>query len=249
MNKKFIYIYKDDGVGLVNAKQLWNELKKSGFGHSHQLRWIKKEDLECEGWEDRVSALIMPGGRDAPYHERLKGSPNTRIQSFVMNGGFYLGICAGAYYGCSSLEFDVGHPLEIIASRELKFFPGIAYGPAYGAGTFCYTEARGARIAKLRMQDQSILASYFNGGCYFANASNYDHVRVIARYIDLPDEPAAIVQCAVGKGTAILCGVHPEVSASDLHTSDPFFQKIKPELAKVEDERKTLLQVLFSLIR
>jgi biotin--protein ligase len=247
LNKKLIYIYKDEGVGLVNASYLWSELKKAGYDQSHELRWIKKNDLLIEGWENHTAALVMPGGRDVPYHELLKGIPNARIKSFVMNGGTYLGICAGAYYGCSSLEFDLGHPLEVKDKRELKFFPGVAYGPAYGGGTFCYTSSSGARIAKLKMQDQSILASYYNGGCYFADASDYKNVKVVARYLDIPEEPAAIVQCQVGKGVAILSGVHPEVSANGPHSADPFFLKLKPALANVEEHRKTLLQLLFMM--
>lgn len=245
MNHKFIYVYKDEGVGLVNANYLWKELKKAGYDQSHQLRWVLKEDFLKDNWEDQTDAIIMPGGRDLPYHEALKGEANFRIRNFVVNGGSYLGICAGAYYGCANLEFDLGQSLEVKGERELKFFPGLACGPAFGQGTFCYMSAKGAKVAKLRMHNGSILFSYFNGGCYFDQASSLENVKVLARYLEIPHEPAAIVYCKVGKGKAILSGVHPEVGSSSLYSSDPFFKNIQPQLEAIEDQRQLLLQSLF----
>ena len=244
LSKAGVYLYKDAGVGLANAHKLWDALKRTDISHSYQLRWVNKNNLVQENWEEHAAALIIPGGRDLPYHMRLQGIPNSRIRSYVMNGGSYLGICAGAYYGCSSIEFDIGHPLEVTGKRELQFFPGIGRGPAYGFGTFSYDSENGARVARLKMSDQTILASYYNGGCYFENADVHENIQVIARYHDIPQEPAAIVHCKIGKGSAILCGVHPEVSADTLHGDNPF----KAELAKVEAQRKTLLQSLINLI-
>ena len=39
---------------------------------------------------------------------------------------------------------------------------------------------------------------------------------MIARYLDVPQEPAAIVHCKIGQGSAVLCGVHPEVNAEKM---------------------------------
>lgn len=50
---------------------------------------------------------------------------------FVHAGGRYLGLCAGAYYGCARVVFEPGTPLEVVGDRELAFFPGIARGAAF----------------------------------------------------------------------------------------------------------------------
>jgi glutamine amidotransferase-like uncharacterized protein len=50
---------------------------------------------------------------------------------FVQGGGSYLGLCAGAYYGCARVVFEPGTPLEVVGDRELAFFPGIARGAAF----------------------------------------------------------------------------------------------------------------------
>jgi hypothetical protein len=53
---------------------------------------------------------------------------------FVNSGGSYLGLCAGAYYACSSVQFEQGSRLQVLGDRELAFFPGIACGAAYPGG-------------------------------------------------------------------------------------------------------------------
>ena len=55
---------------------------------------------------------------------------------YVKSGGSYLGLCAGAYYGCARVVFEPGTPLEVVGGRELQFFPGTARGAAFpGQGT------------------------------------------------------------------------------------------------------------------
>ena len=39
--------------------------------------------------------IVFPGGRDSPYHDKLKGPGNKLIRRFVESGGWYLGLCAG----------------------------------------------------------------------------------------------------------------------------------------------------------
>lgn len=172
-----------------------------------KLATITADQIRSYGLE-KFSIFVMPGGRDRPYHAALQGTGNERIREFVENGGTYVGICAGAYYGCSRVEFDKGFPLEVCEDRELKFFDGIAVGPAYGKGTFEYTSEKGARKAKLKCAN-GILHVYYNGGCTFEG--DLSKVEILARYLDLPDHPPAIIQCTVGKGRAILSGVHIEL--------------------------------------
>lgn len=55
---------------------------------------------------------------------------NLRIRAYIENGGNYLGICAGSYYGSKQVEFDINGPLEVNEEREMKLFKGRAIGPA-----------------------------------------------------------------------------------------------------------------------
>ena len=154
----------------------------------------------------KFSTFIMPGGRDRPYAAALDGRGNAQIRSFVEQGGTYLGICAGAYYGAKRVEFERGSPLEVSEDRELAFFDGIATGPAYGPG-FAYNSEQGARMALLHTE-QGIMRVYYNGGCTFQG--DLQNVKIHARYQDIKGHPPAIIECAVGKGQAFLSGVHLE---------------------------------------
>ena len=98
---------------------------------------------------------------------------------------------------------------ENTGARELAFYPGCASGPAYGLGHFSYESKAGARPASIRWKG-GVSPVYFNGGCLFEEPELYPSVTVLARYDDLAETPAAVVKCAVGKGEALLCGVHPE---------------------------------------
>ncbi len=91
-------------------------------------------------------------------------------------------------------------------------------------------------------------AAYYNGGCAFIAPEEHRNVTVIARYADLPQEPAAIVQCRVGKGLALLSGVHPEYSAAyegaQLHLKGHLSW-----LKEIEEMRHSLFKdLLFSLL-
>lgn len=160
-----------------------------------------------DGYLEQFSIFIMPGGRDRPYHTALRGPGNAEIRKFVENGGLYLGICAGAYYASAQVEFDKGFPLEVCEERELQFFKGKAIGPAFGKGTFEYSSEKGARLAQIET-GMGIFSIYYNGGCLFQG--DFSNVRILGRYLELPHKPPAIIECNVGKGRAILSGVHWE---------------------------------------
>src|SRR6185295_82858 len=76
--------------------------------------------------DDKVRLFVMPGGADLFYAEKLNGAGNKAIRRWTEKGGAYLGICAGAYYGCHSLGWAEGTQQEISGPRELGFFPGRA---------------------------------------------------------------------------------------------------------------------------
>jgi biotin--protein ligase len=195
---------------------------------------LTEENFLTSDWEKTISILIFPGGRDRPYHAALQGAGNQKIRSFVEKGGTYLGLCAGAYYGCRHVEFDRGFPLEVCEERELSFFNGKAIGPAYGKGTYEYGTQRGARAARLQIEGGDFCV-FHNGGCTFEG--DFSACKIWARHLDLPDCPPAIIECPIGAGRAILSGVHIETSAHSLDPTDPFIETIWPSLSASEASR------------
>lgn len=248
-----ILIYKDQGTHLFGLKSLLFGLQQLEIGSHYTFQWADKKLLISDTWQKNTKLLIFPGGRDIPYHQALKGAGNHSIRKFVKEGGRFLGICAGGYYGSAFIEFEKGGPLEVLEKRELKFFPGVAAGPAYGLQKFCYQSQRGAQIAQLSLFSANTCsfsksASYYNGGCAFINAQTYSNTTIIARYLDIKHEPAAIVKCQVGKGIAILSGVHPEYSSLYTPTKAMLPPLLFTALEQIELARLSLFKSLFQVL-
>jgi len=177
-----------------------------------------------EPWMTTCAMLVMPGGADLGYCRTLNGAGNRRIAQFVRNGGRYLGLCAGGYYGCKSCEFEVGDKtMEVIGDRELAFYPGICRGGAFPG--FVYHSEAGARAAGIEVVKEALsignvpgtFRSYYNGGGVFVDAPLLADkgVEVLANYteklnVDAGEGAAAVVYCKVGSGAAVLTGPHPE---------------------------------------
>lgn len=103
---------------------------------------------------------------------------------------------------------------------------------------------RGARIAYLNLfESNREISVYYNGGCAFIAPEEHPNTQVISRYQDIESNPAAIVECTVGKGRAILSGVHPEYSHSYLSCTR---SRMLPELKNIEQLRRHLFQYLLS---
>jgi biotin--protein ligase len=124
--------------------------------------------------------------------------------------------------------------LEVCQDRELSFFSGKAVGPAYGKGTFDYSSNLGARAVKISTE-QGDLTIYYNGGCQFEG--DFSNCKILGRYADLPNQPAAIIECQIGKGKAILSGVHLETPPNSLNKKDPYLAPLIPILEKTENKR------------
>jgi biotin--protein ligase len=208
MTKKNVIIYGDHGVSRDSFTHLSHFLKQSGAG----CCLLNAVEVAQQNWEEDALLFVMPGGRDMPYHEKLKGAGIKKIQEFVEMGGVYLGVCAGAYFASSHIEFEKGTPLEIIAERDLKFYKGVAKGPILGSGHFAYHHGGGILYPKIQFLETGlVLPVYYNGGCGFPGAERIPKTKVHALF---PNTVPAVIECKVGKGKAILTGVHPEMMKS-----------------------------------
>ena len=167
-------------------------------------------------WRDRCAALAFPGGADRPYAQKLNGRGNALIREYVEGGGRYLGVCAGAYYGCRRIDFT-GADFAVREERELGFFPGIAMGSLSElAPPYRVQDLACAAAVDVETPAGPVTALYW-GGCCFQPDANAADFEVLARYAALPpDRNIAAVHLRVGEGTAVLAGVHAEIGGEDL---------------------------------
>jgi len=152
-----------------------------------------------------VDTFVMPGGADLYYCEKLNGAANKTIRTFVEAGGSYFGICAGAYYGCTALDWN-DHQID--GARELGFVNATASGPirAYMQNGDIEQSWYGAPV--LEWQGRSFKTLYAAGPLFKNITGDID---VIARYVG--GEPAVIGK-RVGAGYVVLSSPHIEVTAT-----------------------------------
>jgi biotin--protein ligase len=240
-----ILVYADQGVDGGALKQLIHSLKREIDLSEHAIKRIDAKKLTEEDWEKEAKLLIIPGGRDVFYHAALNGRGTEKIRSFVREGGGYLGICAGAYFAADRIEFEKGQALEVCGARSLKFFPGVAKGPAYGNNKYSYECTQGVEAAHISWGAETCHV-YFNGGCTFESAEHMPEMLTLSRYLDLASTPPAIVQIAFGKGTAVLSGVHFEYNSSLFPNEDPHLAKISPFLKNAERNRRKIFREIMA---
>lgn len=249
---KDILIYAGKGVSKSSFQQTFASLQLEIDPSYYTIRACTPEDILKTPWELRTALLIIPGGRDVPYHKALALTGTTRIRDFVKQGGSYLGLCAGAYFGAQEIIFEKGGELEVCGIRDLGFFPGRAIGPAYGNGKFQYDSHAGLHAAAVRwsLKSQEIFScsTFFNGGCLFENPGNFENTRVLGVYEDLPGQPAAAVHCKMGSGCAILSGVHIEYSISNLENNPSINPLIYKKLIESETTRRRCFRSLLNLL-
>lgn len=168
--------------------------------------WLERENPDI---------LIMPGGADLFYCDKLNGAGNRNIQRYVENGGTYLGLCAGAYYGSAALKWLDNTKSEISGKRELSFTNLCAEGPisAFLDGA-PETHWEQGRVVNVKLQNEMLCPVYYCAGPLFTGEDN--DVEILARYADLPGNPASIITKNLGRGRVILSGVHFEVLAEDI---------------------------------
>lgn len=220
-NTPLALVYKGRGAGPLSYREI-KAMLKSTLPADWSVLSVTAEEVIRGDLLQQAGLFAMPGGRDVPYHEDLSGEGNRHIRALVERGGGFLGICAGAYYGTASVCFEKGGPLEVTGSRELAFFPGASEGPVYGLGQFRYDSEECARAAWVGLEGRKLF-SYYNGGCYFVFPEHHqERTRVIGHYLDAGPEPiAAIVECRVGNGKAILSGVHIDYRPSSIKNKVP----------------------------
>ncbi|WP_375753843.1 BPL-N domain-containing protein [Vibrio sp. HN007] len=160
-----------------------------------------------------IDLFVMPGGASRYKAAKLNGEANRLIKRYVEEGGCYLGICAGAYMACETTYWAKDLPYEIITQNELRFFPGIAQGPVEAFGHGDNYNGTAPRVVDLQLLDAEFGAdsakSLYIGGCTFDSDKTSEY-EVLARFSELPEKPAAIVQGCFGKGCWLLSSTHPE---------------------------------------
>ncbi|KAJ3216848.1 biotin holocarboxylase synthetase [Dinochytrium kinnereticum] len=224
-----VLVYAGAGTSKGSVESTLKALRKT-LSSSYDVIPVDSTVLTKEPWQGTTSLLVVPGGRDLPYVENLSPDGTFKIKNWVKEGGNYLGICAGAYFGCSKVEFERGRKdYEVIGSRDLCFVEAIAKGSST-LGFKYNDETTGSAISvsvdEFEGLSDSTMNLYANGGPYFELPDeNAAGLKVIARYsggvVDEAVGKIAIIEAAYGRGKAVLSGPHLECDPVDVVLPGP----------------------------
>lgn len=199
-------IYQDY---IHNNGQLYAALA-AVFG-PQSVSYCDAADILAGCLDQTVQLFVMPGGADLYYCEKLDGAGNDRIRAYVENGGSYLGLCAGAYYACSAIEWGKGTDQEICGPRQLAFYNGTATGPVaefMQSGGISGTWLHAADLLYHDGQTCFETKTPYEGGPVFSENAG----QILARY---KNGGAAIVEIKPGAGRVILSSPHIERLSGD----------------------------------
>lgn len=244
-----ILIYRDRGVSEQSAIG-WHHFLTGCLPKKVDVRWVNGLAVQEGSCFNQANLFILPGGRSLPFYEDMGVKGNANLCQFVTRGGHFLGVCAGAYYAATQTVFAQGLPLEVIKQGGVNFFKGKAVGPVFTPSTFAYRSEQGARIVKLTWVDGHQYSVYWNGGCTFeADDIGWKSFSVLGQYLELADQPPAIIAGQYGNGRVLLSGVHPELCEQTIpRDGHAHHDELRALLKEYKSERLQLMKALIDYI-
>ncbi|MAF31462.1 MAG: hypothetical protein CMF60_04580 [Magnetococcales bacterium] len=211
------------------AKGTTPETRKHAYSFAEQF-FIKHEIVLLDGrsiqnglLNKTVDYFIVPGGATTDMIQELGIQGIQAISSYVKNGGYYIGICAGAYLASSVVDFQ-SDDLKLVKKRPLGFYAGTQKGPYNGR--YASQNNIGFQCVDIHVLGET-LPVYLNGGGIFVNPEALPNVQVVGRY---ETGEACAVRCQFGKGEALLLAVHleyqPHLLRPDSYISQADIQRL-----------------------
>jgi biotin--protein ligase len=257
-----VLVYNDHDAQFRETKRIGPGVSKRSYDDTvavleallkphYVVQKVTPIELEEHPWQTSCALLVFPGGRDIPYLERLKGAA-PRIAKWVQEGGAYLGFCAGAYFACDRIEWEVDTHLQVKGPRPLKFFPGLSVGCVFPG--FQYDGEQGARAVTIvdERDGSQKRYIYYNGGGEFVLPEQESGVEVLARYTGEAQGKVAAVSCTVGKGRVVLWHPHIEYSITSAPTASACKKLEQPpseaEIKDAEADRLRLFRETLNLL-
>lgn len=242
-----ILIYND--CGAANVDILKREIDAYFIPRGFRVAYTSAKDIMHGALNTHVRALFMPGGAARPFAAKLNGQGNASIRNFVRDGGFYYGICAGAYYACTHMMFEPDIPsLRKSDYYGLNLMNATAIGSLYKEMGLSPYRKNGASMACaiLTGSDRQHYSAHYHGGPYF-QINTEPAANIIANY-QVAGNPIAVADTVYGGGRVILSGVHYETTGADIlgaiHKSNPdavYLHKVASHLTQAEPLRRALL--------
>jgi len=195
--KPIALVYRGPAAGSSGNSEAVAALLESDPTHNFSVMYVGPEEEVSvqDGLKLKNAVLYAQPGGDTTVKRAYKTlrSDAAAIQSFVQNGGKYVGICMGGYL----VDDDPGFGLGLNAAQYIK-------SPDATVTTERSSLVQISWRGNMRWM-------YFQDGPYFIPDSNVKDQTILATYTN--GKVAAMVQ-PYGKGKIGVSGPHPEAPAS-----------------------------------
>jgi biotin--protein ligase len=241
-----VLVYEDEGVNQASADALVAQMQYL-LDPSISVLKVDSFYLNNHSWEKKTICLCMGGGKCGEWEKSLGESGMKKIHDYVVNGGTYIGLCAGAYFASAESLFKLNGQL-IEKKRPVALSPFRAEGPIFQ--TDDYLSVSAAKTVQVAFHIEGAMLEgyvYYQGGCSFIIDQEQSIAKAAAHLKTHDSEHVVAVYGDCGKGRFYLCGLHPEFSwsenlknatdgsfaklANTLCPQEPFRQKIWKEIA------------------
>jgi glutamine amidotransferase-like uncharacterized protein len=179
-----VLLFDGRGTSRGDVAAIESLLDESGLVHDTAGSWTLERMSEAELTARRL--LIVPGGDFMVMGKDLGAATGAKIRSAVQGGLGYLGICGGALMAADSPDY---HGFNLTGGVRFGFYADVNRGIH-------------KNVVAIARAHEPTMDQYWEDGPTLSGWGD-----VVARY---PDGTPAIAQGAVGRGWALLVGVHAE---------------------------------------
>lgn len=160
----------------------------NALSSQYEIKTFVESELDNDNFFDNIDIIAFPGGigDSDSYFDFYNRTRANRVANFISNGGYYLGICMGAYWA-GSRYFDILHDVDAV--QYIKQ-PNADVKRSYGT------------VAPIIWNGVKEHMYFYDGCALIGDESKF---KTIARYTN--GDPMAIIQGRIG-----LIGCHPEAS-------------------------------------
>jgi len=216
-----IAVYTDNGLGAWEdgIKAFENFLDWKGISHER----VTAADVNTLNLSDYYQAIYFPGGYAYYYKIEIDSAGLQHIRDLVAGGGGYIGICAGAYFACDSIDWEEDGLLDY----PLDLYDGVARGAIDAIAPWDnYTMTTIGMYANnpINQYEPAQEVMLYYGGSVFKPHQGFstDTLTVWADYYD----SLAAVNFSYGEGRVVLMGMHPEIEEDSNRDSTTFADEL-----------------------
>jgi len=206
-NSTDIAIYYGPGAWLdgIVAFEKFCEWKGLSYSRVTPLR-INSAELFPE-----FTGIYFPGGDAYGYKLSVNNSGLDHIRNLINQGGFYIGVCAGSYFACDSIEWEGGeydYPLDLFNGWARGAIDAIAPWADYTMTEISFNPLEPVNY----YSEATATVLYYGGPVYEPKPGQItDTLATWNSWGNLP----AIVSFLYGSGRVLFIGPHPEIEEDD----------------------------------